>query len=41
MAEIILRVVLGIALAGAALAKLSSPTASVASMEGFGFSPGR
>ncbi len=35
--ETILRVVLGIVLAGAALAKLTSPRASIASMESFGF----
>ena len=38
--EIILRVALGIVLAGAALAKLASPRASIASMASFGFEGG-
>jgi hypothetical protein len=38
--EIILRVALGVALAGAALAKLVSPRASIASMASFGFEGG-
>jgi uncharacterized membrane protein YphA (DoxX/SURF4 family) len=38
--EIILRVGLGIVLAGAALAKLASPRASIASMDSFGFGGG-
>jgi hypothetical protein len=38
--EIILRVGLGILLAGAALAKLASPRASIASMDSFGFAGG-
>jgi uncharacterized membrane protein YphA (DoxX/SURF4 family) len=38
--EIILRVALGVVLAGAALAKLASPRASIASMAGFGFAGG-
>ncbi|MGA8218331.1 MAG: MauE/DoxX family redox-associated membrane protein [Solirubrobacterales bacterium] len=38
--ETILRVVLGIVLAGAALAKLASPRASIAAMAGFGFEGG-
>ncbi len=38
--EIILRVALGVVLAGAALAKLISPRASIASMDSFGFAGG-
>jgi hypothetical protein len=38
--EIILRVALGIVLAGAALAKLASPRASIAAMASFGFEGG-
>ena len=38
--EIFLRVGLGIVLAGAALAKLTSPRASIAAMESFGFAGG-
>jgi uncharacterized membrane protein YphA (DoxX/SURF4 family) len=38
--EIILRLGLGIVLAGAALAKLASPRASIASMDSFGFAGG-
>jgi Methylamine utilisation protein MauE len=43
MLEIILRVALGIVLAGAALAKLAAPRASIAALAGFGFpdGPGR
>src|SRR5512147_3222856 len=40
MVEIFLRVGLGIVLAGAALAKLTSPRASIAAMESFGFAGG-
>jgi hypothetical protein len=40
MLEIILRVALGIVLAGAALAKLASPRASIAALSGFGFGDG-
>src|SRR3954453_6212391 len=40
MVEIILRVGLGIVLAGAALAKLTSPRASIAGMGSFGFEDG-
>jgi hypothetical protein len=40
MIEIILRVGLSIVLAGAALAKLASPRASIAAMESFGFAGG-
>jgi hypothetical protein len=38
--EIVLRLGLGIVLAGAALAKLASPRASIAAMESFGFAGG-
>jgi hypothetical protein len=38
--EIVLRLVLGIVLAGAALAKLASPRSSIAAMESFGFEGG-
>ena len=38
--EIVLRLGLGIVLAGAALAKLASPRASIASMDSFGFAGG-
>jgi uncharacterized membrane protein YphA (DoxX/SURF4 family) len=38
--EIVLRLGLGIVLAGAALAKLASPRASIAAMESFGFEGG-
>ena len=38
--EIVLRVVLGIVLAGAALAKLASPRASIAALASFGFGDG-
>ena len=38
--EIILRLALGVVLGGAALAKLISPRASIASLESFGFAPG-
>jgi hypothetical protein len=38
--EVVLRVLLGMVLAGAALAKLVSPRASIASMESFGFAGG-
>src|SRR5690348_15951631 len=38
--ETVLRVILGLVLAGAALAKLVSPRASIASMESFGFGEG-
>ena len=38
--ETVLRVILGLVLAGAALAKLVSPRASIASMESFGFAGG-
>jgi hypothetical protein len=40
MVEIVLRVVLGLVLAGAALAKLASTRASIAAMESFGFAGG-
>ncbi|HEY1238650.1 MAG TPA: MauE/DoxX family redox-associated membrane protein [Solirubrobacterales bacterium] len=40
MVEIILRVVLGIVLAGAALAKLAAPRASIGALAGFGFEEG-
>jgi hypothetical protein len=40
MVEIVLRLGLGIVLAGAALAKLASPRASIASMDSFGFAAG-
>ncbi|HEX5821551.1 MAG TPA: DoxX family membrane protein, partial [Solirubrobacterales bacterium] len=40
MVETFLRVVLGIVLAGAALAKLASPRASIAAMASFGFEGG-
>jgi hypothetical protein len=40
MLEIILRVALGVALAGAALAKLASPRASIAALASFGFGDG-
>src|SRR3954469_15725206 len=40
MVEITLRVVLGIVLAGAALAKLVSPRASIGAMASFGFEEG-
>ena len=38
--EIVLRVALGIVLAGAALAKLASPRASIAALASFGFEDG-
>ncbi|HKH42836.1 MAG TPA: MauE/DoxX family redox-associated membrane protein [Solirubrobacterales bacterium] len=37
MVEIVLRVILGVVLAGAALAKLASPRASIAALASFGF----
>jgi hypothetical protein len=40
MLEIILRVALGVVLAGAALAKLASPRASIAALASFGFGDG-
>jgi hypothetical protein len=40
MVEIVLRVVLGLVLAGAALAKLLSPRASIGALAGFGFGDG-
>src|SRR5262245_25165527 len=41
MLEIVLRVVLAVVLAGAALAKLAEPRASIAALEGFGEGPVR
>jgi Methylamine utilisation protein MauE len=40
LVEIVLRVVLAVLLAGAALAKLASPRASIAALAGFGFGAG-
>src|SRR5262245_15879222 len=40
MLEIVLRVVLAVVLAGAALAKLAEPRASIAALQGFGFGEG-
>lgn len=40
MAEIVLRVMLGVVLAGAALAKLASPRSSIAALATFGFGDG-
>src|SRR5262245_8617830 len=40
MLEIVLRLVLAVVLAGAALAKLSAPRESIGALEGFGFREG-
>ena len=40
MFEIVLRVVLGVVLAGAALAKLASPRLSIAALSSYGFPEG-
>ncbi|MFL5906129.1 MAG: MauE/DoxX family redox-associated membrane protein [Solirubrobacterales bacterium] len=40
MLEIVLRVLLGVVLGGAALAKLTSPSASIAALDSFGFGEG-